>query len=155
MRQLVACGGESTRIATAGGQLIYSSLRRRTNHPIRDQRLCKKRKAILFRKCETFGYYSFRACVVTAHRIVLADHRKAPGEGEWISQVASKADCFLRFFLCFIGVTKNPECHCVETVTADARILAELKRERSMSLRIVQSAASLEARMRFGKLTLE
>src|SRR5580704_15246735 len=87
MSQFVSRRRESTRIATAGGHLIYPPLSCRTDHAIRKQRLCKKRKSILFGKRETFGYYSFRTCIVVAHRVVLPDHREAPGEREWISQV--------------------------------------------------------------------
>src|SRR5258708_4833936 len=137
MRQLIAGRGESTWIATAGSHLIYLSLGCRTDHAVRNQRLGKKRKSILLGKSETFGYYSFRACVVVAHRVVLPDHRETPGECEWISQFAGKLDGFLRFFLGLIGISQNPKCHRVETVTTDARILPELERQRSMLLLIV------------------
>src|ERR1700722_7355980 len=137
VRQLVARGGESTRIATARSHLIYSSLGCRTDHAIRNQRLCKKGKSILFGKCEALGYYSFRAYIVVTHRVVLPDHREAPGEREWISQVAGQLDGLLRFFLGLIGITQNPKSHRIETVTTHARILPELKRQRPMLLPIV------------------
>src|SRR5579862_7433828 len=155
MRQLVAGGGEPTWIAAAGSHLIYSSLGCRADHTIRDQRFCKKRKSVLFGKSQTFGYYFFRPSIVAAHRVVLPDHREAPGEREWISQIAGKLESFLSFILSLIGIAQNPKRHRVETMTTHAGILSKLKRERSMLLPIVQTAAAFETRMRFGKLTFE